>query len=478
MTWMVLTLLVAHPVPKETRDRTVIVRPTPSALVVDLRLEIDEGQAALDLPEEERVGVRDRQGLHRAYARYAERLLQEGLVAQLAGEELPLTCTQREWNVTDHFRLDLRLEVPWTLSRTPQRFQFHERNFLADTQSRVVVLFAPTAGVAAEEVQLPPSELLHQKPEEFAPGDAEKVRRVEARLSTTRSVSPPGEARLALAPAMEPYKPAGQRRGSAFTKPSDTAPEAVDRPGRYENRTTGEWDLKGLLESRTGFVILLLLAALFGAAHALTPGHGKTLVAAYLVGERGTVGHAILLGVTTTLTHTSSVLLVALVLPWLLPGVPRASVQIALGLLGGTLVAAMGLWLLMQRLAGRADHVHLDEKPDAPRWWQLITLGISGGIVPCYDAVGLLILAVRLGALWLAIPMLLAFSAGLASVLVALGVGVVWAKQRFRPAADAAHASDPRWFDRLSRALPIVSALALIALGLWMCFDAAHQLEA
>jgi ABC-type nickel/cobalt efflux system permease component RcnA len=277
---------------------------------------------------------------------------------------------------------------------------------------------------------------------------------------------------------MEPYKPAGQRRGSAFTKPSDTAPEAVDRPGRYENRTTGEWDLKGLLESRTGFVILLLLAALFGAAHALTPGHGKTLVAAYLVGERGTVGHAILLGVTTTLTHTSSVLLVALVLPWLLPGVPRASVQIALGLLGGTLVAAMGLWLLMQRLAGRADHVHLDEKPDAPRWWQLITLGISGGIVPCYDAVGLLILAVRLGALWLAIPMLLAFSAGLASVLVALGVGVVWAKQRFRPAADAAHASDPRWFDRLSRALPIVSALALIALGLWMCFDAAHQLEA
>ena len=58
-----------------------------------------------------------------------------------------------------------------------------------------------------------------------------------------------------------------------------------------------------------------MLAAGFGAVHALTPGHGKTLVAAYLVGERGTVGHAVLLGVTTTITHTAAVLAVAALLP-------------------------------------------------------------------------------------------------------------------------------------------------------------------
>src|SRR5207247_9524137 len=61
-------------------------------------------------------------------------------------------------------------------------------------------------------------------------------------------------------------------------------------------------------ESEHGFWVLLLLAFGLGAAHALTPGHGKTLVAAYLVGERGTAWHAVLLGLVTTLTHTSSVL--------------------------------------------------------------------------------------------------------------------------------------------------------------------------
>ena len=475
---LMVALVFAHPVPKDTRDRTVLIRPTASALVVDLRLEIDEGQAALDLPESELVGLKDRGSLLRAYARYAERLLTNGLDATLDGEELSLRCTQRDWTVTDHFRLDLRLEAPWRLDRTPRRFTFRESNFLTDGRSRVQILFANSPGIEAESLVVPSEALLERRPDDYQPGDAERVRRLEAVLLSRYPGVAPGEARPTLPPLMEPYKPAGTRRGSSTVKPSLPLPEASHRPGPYDPVPTAHWDLKGLLESRTGLFLVLVLAALFGAAHALTPGHGKTLVAAYLVGERGTMGHAFILGITTTLTHTSSVLLVALVLPWLIPGVPRASVQIVLGLLGGMLVAGMGVWLLMQRLAGRADHVHFEEKPDQPRWWQLITLGISGGIVPCYDAVGLLILAVRLGALWVAIPMLLSFSAGLASVLIALGVGVVWAKRRFGPQANAENPTESSgWLDRFSRALPIVSALALIALGLWMCFDAAGQVK-
>jgi len=478
MAWVAIVLLLAHPVPKETRDRTLIVRPTPAALVIDLRLEIDEGQAALDLPDEQRLGLRDRLSLHRAYARYAERLLQQGLIATLGGEELSLSCTQRDWNVTDHFRLDLRLEAPWRLERTPLWFSLRERNFPDDSQSRVTLLLAPAAGVAVTDLQMASAELQARRPEDLAPGEDQQRRQLSARLATTRPVTPPGAARPALPPEMPPYKPAGMRSGLAVAKPLSGQPEALHRPGTYEGATTEPWDLKGLLESRTGILAVLLLSALFGAAHALTPGHGKALVAAYLVGERGTVGQALILGLTTTLTHTSSVLLVALLLPWLLPGIPRASVQISLGLLGGFLVAGMGLWLLMQRLAGRADHFHFEEKPDAPRWWQLITLGISGGIVPCYDAIGLLIVAVRLGALWLALPMLLAFSAGLASVLIALGIAVVWAKRRLTARSGEEAPATPSWLDRLSRTLPIVSAVALIALGLWMCFDAAAQIRA
>src|SRR5262249_33262971 len=111
--------------------------------------------------------------------------------------------------------------------------------------------------------------------------------------------------------------------------------------------------------SRRGFLGLLCLAACFGAVHALTPGHGKTLVAAYLVGERGTTWHALFLGLVTTLTHTGAVLIIAAVLPLFLPDAVPARVQFVLSLGGGLIVAGMGAWLLFRRLAGRADHFHL-----------------------------------------------------------------------------------------------------------------------
>src|SRR5439155_27187441 len=97
----------------------------------------------------------------------------------------------------------------------------------------------------------------------------------------------------------------------------------------------------------------------FGAVHALTPGHGKTLVAAYLVGERGTVWHALLLGLVATLTHTGAVLLLAALLPLLFPQAVPAQVQGVLGFVGGLLIAGMGAWLLLRRLSGQADHFHL-----------------------------------------------------------------------------------------------------------------------
>src|SRR5262249_12052124 len=156
---------------------------------------------------------------------------------------------------------------------------------------------------------------------------------------------------------------------------------------------------------------LLVMAALFGAAHALTPGHGKTLVAAYLVGERGTVGQAVLLGLVTTLTHTAAGLVLA---GGVGPACPRGAArggQRGAGRGGGPGEAGLGVWLLLCRLSGRADHVHRGgghhhhghshghghaEEPLAvrPGWWGLVVLGVSGGIVPCWDALAMLALAV------------------------------------------------------------------------------------
>src|SRR5262249_1002809 len=132
------------------------------------------------------------------------------------------------------------------------------------------------------------------------------------------------------------------------------APQAADRHDDYSLTRL-------LLHTDYGFVLTMLMACLFGAAHALTPGHGKTLVAASLVGERGTVGHAIVLGIVTTLTHTGVVLLIAALL-FFLPVEARDSfgraIQDGLGLAMGLIVVCMGFWLLLQRLSGRADHVH------------------------------------------------------------------------------------------------------------------------
>src|SRR5262249_54144251 len=156
--------------------------------------------------------------------------------------------------------------------------------------------------------------------------------------------------------------------------------------------------------------------------------------------------------------------------------------QTALGVSMGLLVACLGLWLLLRRLSGQADHVHLgghghhhhhghghshdhdhahghaahyhDEHghahpvPAAPvGWWGLVVLGMSGGIVPCWDAIAILLWTVGRNAFWLALPLVLAFSAGLASVLVAIGVVVVHARKL----------AGARWGEsRLFRALPVL----------------------
>jgi ABC-type nickel/cobalt efflux system permease component RcnA len=230
--------------------------------------------------------------------------------------------------------------------------------------------------------------------------------------------------------------------------------------------------LAGLFDTGYGLGILLILAFGFGAAHAFTPGHGKTLVAAYLVGERGTVGHAVVLGLTTTLAHTGSVLLVAGVLHARYGDTVPAVAEAVLKLIGGMLIFAVGIWLFMRRVAQRADHVHLfggHHHHSRSGWLRVVLLGLGGGLVPCWDAVLLLLVAASAGRLGAAIPLLLAFSAGLAAVLVGLGLGVVLAQK-----VGGRSFGDARWF----RILPAISAALLVALGAWFIRDGARALLA
>jgi nickel/cobalt transporter (NicO) family protein len=247
--------------------------------------------------------------------------------------------------------------------------------------------------------------------------------------------------------------------------------------------------LKALLDSNVGIGLLLLLSAAFGAAHAFTPGHGKTMVAAYLVGERGTVWHAVTLGLTATIAHTGSVILVAVGLFAFYGNTAPATAQGWLMLVGGLFIFVVGAWLFMQRLRGRADHVHLfgsdhthgpdgsvayhAPTKDGPKsnfgWVRVVLLGLGGGIIPCWDAVMMLLLAMAQGQIGLAIPLLIAFSVGLAAVMILLGLAVLGATR-----LGGKRFGDSRWF----RLLPVASALVLVVVGLWFLRDGWQVLSA
>ena len=175
---------------------------------------------------------------------------------------------------------------------------------------------------------------------------------------------------------------------------------------------------------------------------------------------------------TTTLAHTGSVIAVAVVLWYSYrDGVPE-SARAWLQLIGGLLILFVGLWLLLQRLRGRADHLHLSTgKSDGKKpfgWMRVILLGLAGGMIPCWDAVLLLIVAISAGRLGFALPLLVSFSVGLSAVLIALGIGVVLATR-----AGGRSFGDSRWF----KLLPSLSAAFLVVVGVWFVREAFHMFE-
>ncbi len=282
-------------------------------------------------------------------------------------------------------------------------------------------------------------------------------------------------------------------------------PFAVQQPTAAGTVIKGDFLSRLLQKHELGFGIILigiLVAFGLGAMHALSPGHGKTIVAAYLVGSKGTMKHAMFLGATVTFTHTLSVFLLGLgvlcferyvvpdkIIPWL-------------GALSGLSIVFVGLLLLYRRaralLPASHDHSHAHAHPHshvhdhdhahshhdhdhshAPHTHShggrphthmpagnitlgsLIALGISGGLVPCPSALVLMLSAIALGHAGLGLVLLAAFSCGLALVLMGIGILVIYAKQLIP--SQSALSSHP--FFRLA---PVLSAVVVVCLGLGM----------
>lgn len=214
----------------------------------------------------------------------------------------------------------------------------------------------------------------------------------------------------------------------------------------------------------------LAAAFLLGAAHALTPGHGKAIVAAYLAGSRGRVADAVCLGGIVTATHTASVFALGLTTLYASQHVSLDRVFPWLSVLSGVLVAGIGAWLLWKRtrpaVAGSHAHPHHHERdhshphshePESISRGGLFSLGISGGIVPCPEALVVLMISISLRKIGLGLAVLVAFSLGLAAVLIAIGIAMVMAGP-----VMARFTGRRGW----SRALPVASAAVVTLLGL------------
>jgi ABC-type nickel/cobalt efflux system permease component RcnA len=221
-------------------------------------------------------------------------------------------------------------------------------------------------------------------------------------------------------------------------------------------------------------ILASLAAALFwGAAHALSPGHGKTIVTAYLVGRRGTPWHAALLGLIVTATHTAGVFALGLVTLALSQLVVPDHLYPWLNLASGLLVVGIGGSVLAARARHRLSHAHGHEHHHhhhhghdheaAPGFRSLLAVGVSGGLLPCPSALVVLLAAISLHRIAFGMLLIVAFSAGLALSITGVGLLAVLAKRVFgRLSAD----------NRVFTLLPAVSALVILVAGVAMTVHA------
>jgi ABC-type nickel/cobalt efflux system permease component RcnA len=246
---------------------------------------------------------------------------------------------------------------------------------------------------------------------------------------------------------------------SPYQHPSSNKGETATRPTRPAHVGAGS-GLAGLLDRAAGYSLPLVLLAAFGlgAAHAVQPGHGKTLVAAASLSGRGGPLAAAFLAMVATAAHTGGVAAIAAILWW--TGTDRyRQIDHALVTGAGLLVAAVGLWRLGRHLGGHGEHAHADGEGDASPYGSIVSAGLAAGIVPCWDAVLLVVLAAAIGRLGLGLLLLAAFSAGMAGVLVAIGLAAGTLRRRLVE-RDTAR----RW----ERRLGLLSGAVLTAIGLAM----------
>jgi ABC-type nickel/cobalt efflux system permease component RcnA len=271
---------------------------------------------------------------------------------------------------------------------------------------------------------------------------------------------------------------AGSSPGPAPTLSSRSSLQAPDRIADH-----GFTRLIARGHLTVGVILLsLLIAAFWGAVHALTPGHGKSLVAGYLVGTKGRPRHAFLLGATVTITHTAGVFALGFVTLALSQFVVPDHLYPWLTLVSGLLVVGVGLSVFRARLRRGAwhdhdhhDHAHAHDHShphhhdhvhdEALTSRGILGVGFAAGILPCPSALVVLLSAIALHRVGFGIVLILAFSLGLAATVTGIGLVAVLARRAFGRISLQG---------RLVRLLPAASAFLIFCVGVAITAKAIH----
>lgn len=247
----------------------------------------------------------------------------------------------------------------------------------------------------------------------------------------------------------------------------------------------------------TVILFALFLAFGLGAIHALSPGHGKTVVGAYLVGSRGTVKHAMFLGLTVTITHTIGVFVLGLITLFASNYILPEKIMPFLTFISGLLVFYIGINLFKDRLLsifgekdlhhthshGGHSHSHIEHShthgehthshggkahshlpPEEVTWKNLLGLGISGGLLPCPSALVLMLSAISLNRTGYGILLTLVFSLGLAATLTGIGLIFLYVGKVFGNSKLGEY--------KILKSLPVLSAFAVACFGAVICYNA------
>ena len=239
-------------------------------------------------------------------------------------------------------------------------------------------------------------------------------------------------------PGQDPTKGLTTYPSDALQSPSDTRVATVKADAGFA----------GILDGDRLLIVLLLTAFAWGAIHALSPGHGKAMVAAYLVGTRGRPRDAVALGGIVTVTHTAGVFALGFITLALSNFVLPEDLFPYLNLASGLIVIAVGLTVLRRRKQHHHHHHHHDEVSRK----SLLAMGTAAGLIPCPSALVVLLGAISQDQIALGMLLIVVFSLGLAGTLTALGLAVVQARRLPLP-------------HPVIHALPMASAIAIVAVG-------------